>query len=475
MPVRFGRWRMGDSGDGDSPRGGQGGQAGLSGCVRRRLAYDAGARRRLDWRRGRRAASRSFGRPRLDPERRPARRRERLARCGPGVHPGDEHERHPKTAARAGGNRGDNRRLARTRATGPSSRCGRSTGDCPRLPSTTGRRCTAMRPSFGRTTSVSCAPIPSSGRPSSRNHRCDRLQAPFGRCGTTVTGCGSSGRIPRQRHCGSDDKRYRLVARLLPVAAESGVRRARSDSARPVGGRTRWGPVDGRNGSRRAAAAGCLAPTGRPAPATSARTPRRLPPSGMPADRPALWSRRLGEGYSSILADGDLLVTMYREGDEEVIIALDTATGATRWEYAYHTPLVHNGYFDVWLNSAGPGPYSTPLIAGDTVFAVGVDGLFHALDKRTGELRWARDLVAAFDVVEYNAFAFESHRVRADRACAPGRQWPGGGGAGSGDRRDGVAEPRPRSRTRLARAHRGRRPGPARGGRAAGAGGPRPS
>ena len=118
-----------------------------------------------------------------------------------------------------------------------------------------------------------------------------------------------------------------------------------------------------------------------------------------------LWSRRLGEGYSSILADGDLLVTMYREGDEEVVIALDTATGATRWEYAYHTPLVHNGYFDVWLNSAGPGPYSTPLIAGDTVFAVGVDGLFHALDKRTGELRWARDLVAAFDVVEYNAFA----------------------------------------------------------------------
>ena len=118
-----------------------------------------------------------------------------------------------------------------------------------------------------------------------------------------------------------------------------------------------------------------------------------------------LWSRRLGEGYSSILADGDLLFTMYRQDDDEVIIALDAATGATRWQYAYHTPLVHNGYFDVWLNSSGPGPYSTPLIAGDTVFAVGVDGHFHALDKRTGEMLWAQDLVAAFDVVEYNAFA----------------------------------------------------------------------
>ena len=96
---------------------------------------------------------------------------------------------------------------------------------------------------------------------------------------------------------------------------------------------------------------------------------------------------------------------MYRKDDDEVIIALDAATGATRWQYAYHTPLVHNGYFDVWLNSSGPGPYSTPLIAGDTVFAVGVDGHFHALDKRTGEMLWAQDLVAAFDVVEYNAFA----------------------------------------------------------------------
>ena len=118
-----------------------------------------------------------------------------------------------------------------------------------------------------------------------------------------------------------------------------------------------------------------------------------------------LWSRPLGEGYSSIVADGDLLVTMYREDDDEVVVALDAATGATRWRHAYHAPLLHDGYFDVWLNSAGPGPYSTPLIAGDTVFAVGVDGRFHALDKRTGELRWAHDLVEAFDVGVYNAFA----------------------------------------------------------------------
>ena len=118
-----------------------------------------------------------------------------------------------------------------------------------------------------------------------------------------------------------------------------------------------------------------------------------------------LWSRPLGEGYSSILVDGPLLVTMHREDDDEVVVALDAATGATRWRHAYPAPLARDGYFDVWLNSAGPGPYSTPLIAGDAVFAVGVDGQLHALDKRTGAVRWTHDLVETFDVDEYNAFA----------------------------------------------------------------------
>ena len=36
-----------------------------------------------------------------------------------------------------------------------------------------------------------------------------------------------------------------------------------------------------------------------------------------------LWTRSLGEGYSSIVVDGDLLITMYRAQDEEVIVGLD--------------------------------------------------------------------------------------------------------------------------------------------------------
>ncbi len=131
-----------------------------------------------------------------------------------------------------------------------------------------------------------------------------------------------------------------------------------------------------------------------------------------------LWRRALGEGYSSVLADGAILVTMYRRDDHEIVVALDAATGKTRWEHAYSAPLTHDGYFDVWLKSAGPGPYSTPLIADGTVFAVGVTGKLHALDLRTGAVRWAHDLVALFKLTDYNAFA-SSPLAYADNVILP--------------------------------------------------------
>jgi len=132
-----------------------------------------------------------------------------------------------------------------------------------------------------------------------------------------------------------------------------------------------------------------------------ASTIARTWPAGGPRE---LWRRPLGEGYSSILVDGSTLVTMYRRGDSEAVIALDAGSGRTLWEHAYDAPLTRDGYFDVWFNSAGPGPYSTPLIADGMVFAVGVTGKFHALDLKTGSVRWSKDLVQLFTLKGYNAF-----------------------------------------------------------------------
>ncbi len=106
-----------------------------------------------------------------------------------------------------------------------------------------------------------------------------------------------------------------------------------------------------------------------------------------------LWQRPLGDGYSSILVDGDTLYTMYRDGDDDVTVALDAATGATRWEHRDRQPI------DTTSQAAGYGygPRSTPLVAGDSLYAAGFNGHLVCLDKGTGTRRWSRELVREFD------------------------------------------------------------------------------
>ncbi|NOT63892.1 MAG: PQQ-binding-like beta-propeller repeat protein [Acidobacteria bacterium] len=104
-----------------------------------------------------------------------------------------------------------------------------------------------------------------------------------------------------------------------------------------------------------------------------------------------LWSRPLGDGYSSIAVTGGKLFTMYRRGEQDVVIVLDAATGKTIWEYAYDAPF--------WKEpdmSNGPGPHATPLVTGNYVFTTGATGKLHCLHKQTGRQVWAHDLFKEF-------------------------------------------------------------------------------
>ncbi len=107
-----------------------------------------------------------------------------------------------------------------------------------------------------------------------------------------------------------------------------------------------------------------------------------------PAEGPKkVWSRPLGEGYSSILADGDRLYTMYRGEKKERVVCLDAKTGETKWEHAYESDAAPGHVMEF-----GDGPRSTPLIAGDRIFTIGVSGKMYCLDKTTGKVFWSHDL-----------------------------------------------------------------------------------
>lgn len=114
---------------------------------------------------------------------------------------------------------------------------------------------------------------------------------------------------------------------------------------------------------------------------------------------PILWSRPLGTGHSSIVSNGGWLYTMYRVGngrekagpwdEEEIVVALDPATGETQWEHKYPSRLENFNF--------GSGPHATPSVVGDRVFTMGTQKQLKAFDGQSGEVVWEHDLIAEYD------------------------------------------------------------------------------
>ncbi|MDP6605515.1 MAG: PQQ-binding-like beta-propeller repeat protein [Dehalococcoidia bacterium] len=93
------------------------------------------------------------------------------------------------------------------------------------------------------------------------------------------------------------------------------------------------------------------------------------------------WSRDIGAVAGDPIAVGGLL---YVPAFDRRVHVLDlTADGAERWP--------DGGRGDAWF-------WSSPLIEGNTVYAVAVDGSVYAFDRDTGALRW-RTIAASSDEV----------------------------------------------------------------------------
>lgn len=103
-----------------------------------------------------------------------------------------------------------------------------------------------------------------------------------------------------------------------------------------------------------------------------------------------LWKRALGPGYSSITADAGKLFTMYRNGDDEVVVALDAATGKTVWEYKYAAPVGKK-----YTRDFGLGPNASPLILEDRIITIGFTAKMNCISL-DGKPLWSHDLLTDF-------------------------------------------------------------------------------
>jgi outer membrane protein assembly factor BamB len=116
-------------------------------------------------------------------------------------------------------------------------------------------------------------------------------------------------------------------------------------------------------------------------------------PADLAASWPAagprrIWQRALGDGFSSIVTDGATLYTLYRDGADDVAVALDAATGATRWATKYAAP-----FKETCSEQLGPAPRAAPLLAGDRLITVSSGGRMNSFDRATGAVQWSRDVL----------------------------------------------------------------------------------
>ena len=101
-----------------------------------------------------------------------------------------------------------------------------------------------------------------------------------------------------------------------------------------------------------------------------------------------VWKMPLGSGYSSIVAAGETGLTMFADGEDDLLVAFDTGTGEEGWRYRI-APM-HAGH-----SGSDDGPSSTPTVHDGVAYGLGPAGHLFAVRLSDGSAIWARRLPGA--------------------------------------------------------------------------------
>ena len=109
-----------------------------------------------------------------------------------------------------------------------------------------------------------------------------------------------------------------------------------------------------------------------------------IPPKTWPKTLTRRWRIDVGEGYGTPLVVADTVYVFTRRDDNEVMTAVDAATGAARWRSAYPAPYKPS---DPTV-AHGSGPKATPLSHEGKLFTVGISGIVSAFEAKSGKRLW---------------------------------------------------------------------------------------
>jgi outer membrane protein assembly factor BamB len=109
-------------------------------------------------------------------------------------------------------------------------------------------------------------------------------------------------------------------------------------------------------------------------------------PKSWPEHLTRRWKVDVGEGYATPIVVGATVYSFTRRDGNEVMIALDAATGKTVWRTDYPAP--YNMAAPTRVH--GQGPKATPLYHNGKLYTVGISGIVSAFDASNGKLVWQK-------------------------------------------------------------------------------------
>ena len=103
------------------------------------------------------------------------------------------------------------------------------------------------------------------------------------------------------------------------------------------------------------------------------------------------WKLKVGIGHSSPVVSAGRVHQFSREGEAEVVRALDLASGRELWKQSY--PVAYE--MNPAATGHGKGPKSTPVLADGRLFTLGITGVLSAWDAASGRLLWRKTFETA--------------------------------------------------------------------------------
>src|SRR5262245_35729426 len=107
-------------------------------------------------------------------------------------------------------------------------------------------------------------------------------------------------------------------------------------------------------------------------------------PNTWPDQLTRKWKIDVGEGYATPILVGDIIYVFTRRDGNEVMTALDAASGKERWRSSYPAPYTPSQP----AAAHGAGPKATPLFHEGRLFTLGISGIVTGYNAANGARLW---------------------------------------------------------------------------------------